>query len=420
MKQNNIRLIIILGALAISGIIIIQIYWMQKAWNTNEKQFNQQIHIVLQDVVNRIFKYNKIDPPAEYPVNQISTNYFVVNTNSEIDTEILEYFLNTEMEAHNLIIDYEYAIYSCYNDKMVYGSYVDLDGKTKGNDPSNNFPKYDEYLYYFGIHFPSKKALIFTNMSIWIIFSSIFLFVIIFFSYSLYIILQQKRLSEQQKNFINNMTHEFKTPISSINLSSDVLLDKNILKDPKRLAKYAGLIKQENERLNKQVEKVLNIARLEKRHFNLNLEKFNAHSLIVDLSNSVILNKNSKITCELNAKNSTIKADKLHFTNILLNLFDNAVKYSGLNPRIIVQTNSIKNNLILAIKDKGKGIPKDLQKKVFHKFYRVPTGNVHDVKGFGLGLYYVKSICTLMKWKLSLDSAIDEGTVIKIIIPVID
>ena len=201
MRQNKIKIIVILGAITIIGIIIIQIYWMQRAWNTSEKQFNQSVHIALQNVANRIFQFNEIESPAENPVNQISSSYFVVNTNSEIYPEILEHFLISEFEILNLKVDFEYAIYNCTNDKMMYGNYINSDGLAHMKSPVN-LPKYDEFIYYFGINFPEKRKFIISHMSVWIIFSSILLIVVIFFTYALYIILQQKRLSEQQKDFI--------------------------------------------------------------------------------------------------------------------------------------------------------------------------------------------------------------------------
>ncbi|MBN2520822.1 MAG: hypothetical protein JXB17_09985, partial [Bacteroidales bacterium] len=203
MKQNNFRLIIILGAVAIIGIIIVQIYWMQKAWSTSQKQFNQTIQIALQNVANKIFKYNNIQPPIDNPVDQLSASYFVVNTNSEIDPNILEYYLISEFNLKNINIDFEYGIYNCNNDKMVYGNYISSEGETETTHFSKNLQKHSDYIYYFGVNFPTRKKFILSNISVWIVFSTILLVVIIFFTYSLFIIMQQKRLSEQQRDFIN-------------------------------------------------------------------------------------------------------------------------------------------------------------------------------------------------------------------------
>jgi len=415
MKQNNIRYIIILGTFTIISIIIIQVIWMRNAWNTSEKQFNQSVHIALRNVADNIFQYNEIDPPVEYPVYQMSSNYFIVNTNSEIDPEILEYYLISEFNAHNLSIDFEYAIYNCNDDRMVYGKYINADGESF-DKKKINLPKSDEYIYYFGINFPTKSSFIINRMSVWIIFSSILFIVVIFLSYALTIILQQKRLSEQQKDFINNMTHEFKTPISSIKLSSDVLLNPEIINEPERLVSYVELIIKENNRLNDQVEKVLNISRIEQKKFQLKKEIFNAQEIIQQVFESLSINKSNNITCKYRAKNAIINGDKLHFTNILFNLADNAIKYSKNKPELVIETENIKNKLIITIKDNGIGMTKEQQKNVFKKFYRIPTGNVHNVKGFGLGLFYVKTICKLHKWKIKLNSELGLGTEFLLII----
>jgi len=216
------------------------------------------------------------------------------------------------------------------------------------------------------------------------------------------------------------MTHEFKTPISTINISSDVILDPEIINNPERLFNYGNLIKQENNRLNEQVEKVLNIAKVERKYFNLNKELIDLHNLInsiiqgIEVSNN---HKNIKTIISLKAEKFKISADKLHLTNILYSIMDNAVKYSTDNPVITFSTENDTKKLRLKISDNGPGIEKEYHKKIFDKFFRIPTGNVHDVKGFGLGLYYVKYICFIHKWKIHLESKLNEGSCFEIIMP---
>lgn len=420
MKQSSIRLIMILGTIAIIGIVIIQIYWIKRAWDTNEKQLDQSLYIALQNVAQAMFKYNNINPPADNPINQLSSNYYVINTNSEIDAPVLEYYLITEFKRLNLNIDFEYAIYDCSNDKMVYGNYINALGESLGKQEARVLPTYNGLVYYFGVYFPGRQNYLVNKMGIWIAFSTILLVAIIFFTYAMFIILKQRRLSELQKDFINNMTHEFKTPISSINISADVILDPDIVKQPERLTNYASLIKKENNRLNEQVEKVLNMARIERKGFSLSMENVDLHEVINTVAHSVSANKiNKEVELQLNlqAQNTSVYADKLHLTNILFNLLDNAMKYSKETVIIKICTHIIGNNIELKISDNGIGINKEYQKKVFKKFYRVPTGNIHDVKGFGLGLYYVKYICHIHKWKIYLESTEDVGTIFSIIIP---
>jgi len=258
-------------------------------------------------------------------------------------------------------------------------------------------------------------------MGIWTFSSIVLLLVIIFFSYSLFVILKQKRLSEIQKDFINNMTHEFKTPLSTIGLSTTVLKDPNIINQPDRLLNYATIIEKENERLKQHVERVLQVAQLEKKDIELKKEIVDIHNVLEETTKSIshnLLGKNGKINHNLNAVNYKLPADKLHISNIFMNLFDNAIKYCQTNPLIIINTYSTRNKLYIEIIDNGVGINSENKKRVFQKFYRVPTGNIHDVKGFGLGLSYVKTILLAHHGNITLESAPGEGCVFKIWLPI--
>lgn len=422
MKRNQIRFVVLLGTFAIIGIIVVQIYWLQKAWNIKEKQFNQTVFIALKNVAEKMSAFNETVLPLENPVNQLSSNYFVVNVNSVIDANILDYYLRSEFDKLNINIDYEYAIYDCHNDKMVYGNYIPAHGKDvdKPIKLTTNMPKYNEYIYYFGVNFPTMTNYLSNDMTLWIIFSAILLVSVIFFGYALFVILQQKRLSELQKDFINNMTHEFKTPIASINISADVISRPDIINNPGRLLNYGTIIKQEINRLNKQVEKVLQIARIEKSGFELKLESIRLNNLIIGIVEHCRANNNQRETVfntQLDDDIDEILADRLHLTNIFHNLIDNAVKYAGDKPVITLSTQKQQNSVVVTVSDNGPGIGKEFQKKVFHKFFRVPTGNVHNVKGFGLGLYYVRSICQAHGWDIRLESEINKGATFVIEIP---
>ncbi|MBE0639851.1 MAG: HAMP domain-containing histidine kinase [Bacteroidales bacterium] len=415
MKRNQIRFIVILGTFAIIGIIIVQTYWLQNAWSIKEKQFNQTVQIALRQVAERMSAYNQTVLPNVNPVNQLSANYFVVNLNSVIDANILEYYLQTEFDKLSITADYEYAIYDCHDDKMVYGDYISAKGDNKPIKLTTNLPKYSDYVYYFGINFPSKKNYLGADMTLWIIFSVILLVSVIFFGYAMFVILQQKRLSELQKDFINNMTHEFKTPISSINISADVISSPEILNQPQRLKNYSAIIKQENSRLNELVEKVLQIARIEKGGFELKKELLNLNDLIAEVvENHHKQNGNSEnlsIQTDFDHRINGLKADPLHLTNIFYNLFDNATKYSLEKPQILVKTTLNNRSINIEVRDNGPGIGQEYQKKVFQKFFRVPTGNVHNVKGFGLGLYYVKKVCEAHGWNIRLESEVGKGSI---------
>jgi two-component system, OmpR family, phosphate regulon sensor histidine kinase PhoR len=411
MRFQHIRFVVLLGAFAIAGIIAIQAYFLNREWNNKEKQFSQTVMIALRNIADKLHKMNQTMPTTANPVRQLSSNYFVVDVNSEIDANILEHYLKLEFDRLNIRTDFEYAIYNCNTDIMEYGNYFSYNGDIKPEALSTNLPKYAGYNYYFGVNFPQLKNTITGDMAIWFFMIGILLIAVIFFGYSIFVILQQKRFSEMQRDFINNMTHEFKTPIASINISADVISKPEIVEEPSRLLTYGSIIKQEVNRLNDQVDKVLQIARIEKQGFHLRKEQLDLNELIRNVVNNCLANTNKKLEINtlLSEEMVKVEGDRLHVTNIIHNLLDNAAKYAGDLPQITVRTEKKFTRIIVTISDNGPGISRIHQKRVFHKFYRVPTDNVHDVKGFGLGLFYVKSICDAHHWKIYLDPGSANG-----------
>jgi two-component system, OmpR family, phosphate regulon sensor histidine kinase PhoR len=411
----------VLGIITITGIILFQVFWVLKTFDLKEKQFNQTISIALFNVAERLAAFNNTVLPNESPVQQVSSTYFVVNVNSIIDAKILQNFLKTEFQYRDITIDYEYAIYDCTDDKMVYGEYVSNTPGKAEKYKSEVLPKYNKYLYYFGINFPTKTMYIVSNLDIWLISSLILLLTCIFFGYTIYTILKQSRLTEVQKDFINNITHEFKTPISTIAISSGVLLKPSIINEPERLHQYATIIQEQNKRLEKHVEDVLQIAMSERSKVKLVKEPVDLHGLLKQTSDSFIVSTEGKITkieLNLNASNPIISADRSQLTNVIYNLLDNAFKYSKDQLTIRISTETVERFVILTIEDNGIGINKKYIKKVFNKFYRVPSDSIHAVKGFGLGLSYVENIVKAHHWDIQLKSRENEGSKFIIKIPV--
>ncbi len=420
MRKNTIRYITLLGAISVAGIILIQIYWVRKAFDLKEKQFNQTIQIALRNVAEKMAQYGQFSLPSTDLINQVSTDYYAVNLNNTIDAKTLQYYLINEFGKMGINTDFEYAIYDCSSDKMVYGNYVSAQGVVE-NKPIKSLPKMDKLTYYFVIYFPERSSYITGKMDNWVLTSFILLFVIVFFSYALFIILRQRRLSEVQRDFINNMTHEFKTPISTIAIASETISQPDIVDTPERLFMYSGIIHEEAARLNMQVERVLQTVKAERKEFELNKEKIDLHELIKTIVDSFSVNtknKKGEIKLNLTATDYLITADKHHLTNVIFNLLDNAVKYSDKAPVITVGTTNEGNKILLSVSDEGLGIKKEYLKRIFDKFFRVPSGNIHNVKGFGLGLSYVKSIANLHKWKIKVNSELGKGSTFTIIIPV--
>jgi two-component system, OmpR family, phosphate regulon sensor histidine kinase PhoR len=418
-KNSTIRFVVILAALSIVGITITQIYWIRRAFDLKEAEFERTVSTALYNVAQQIFDINHTPSPANNPVKQLSTNYFVVMVNSEIDANFLEFLLKNEFEKRGIIADFEYGVYDCSSEKMVYGNYVPL--KTaKEKATSKNLPKWSNQSYYFGVQFPNRVAHIINQMGIWSFSSIVLLLVITFFAYTLFVILKQKRLSEIQKDFINNMTHEFKTPIATIAVSTEVLKDPAIISQPERLMNYAGIIEKENVRLKQQVERVLQMARLDKEYPRLKKEIVDIHHILHDAirhHTMALQERKGSIHYELNATKTEVQADKFHLTSVFNNLLDNAIKYCKEIPQITIRTSNKHHGCLIELVDNGIGISRENQKRVFQKFYRVPTGNVHDVKGFGLGLSYTKTIVEAHNGEISLQSELEKGCSFQIYIP---
>lgn len=420
MNRKTIRIIIFLALFTVIGIFSFQVFWVQKAFNVQEKQFNDRVHVALTNVVQEVQKLNKDSADLYEPVKQITSNYYLAFTNDTLHPYLLENLLKSEFKEKNLDYDFEYIVYDCFNDSIVFGNYVDLNSEEKKLVQTSTGTNWNKASHYFGVYFPAKELYIFNELGIWVVSTIFLLLVVIFFSYTIWVILKQKRLSEIRTDFINNMTHELKTPISTIALSSEVLTNPNITKDPERLSNYANIIKEETERLKNQVEKVLQMATLDKKKVDMDKDSVDMHDAIEKTVTGfeLILNANEgKIVTDLRAKNHLVKGDKTHLTNVLFNLIDNAIKYSQSEPHIEISTEDHKNGMYIRVKDNGIGMSREEQKHVFEKFYRVPTGDKHDVKGFGIGLNYVRRVVRQHNGKIQLKSQLKSGSTFRVYLP---
>jgi len=411
MPGNLIRRLLLLGALAIIGIISIQSYWLLKTWDLKDKEFDQTVHIMLRNVAERIAAFHESELPKTQLIQRQSSNYYAVNVNSPINASVLEDFLYHEMDKHNLSTNFEYAVYDCFSKDLIYGNYCEMGEQTDKRVNYEKLKTLDGLEYDFVVRFPERESFLLSNMNMTLAFAAIAIVSVLFFLYSIWVIVKQKRLSELQRDFINNMTHEFKTPISSIKIAADVLAKDEMIQDNTRLSNYSKIIVDQNQRLNDQVEKVLNIARLEKDNLELKKEQFDlTKELRSIIENEKIKLKEGLLTYDLLEEEVIIEADKLHFTNVITNILDNAVKYSKEEPEVHLSMTKKSGSVRISIMDKGIGIPKEQTKEVFDKFYRISTGDVHDVKGFGLGLFYVKNISQAHGWIPKLESELGKGT----------
>lgn len=417
MSNKSIKQLLILGALAVAGVIFIQAYWVVNTWYLKDEGFDSSVRIALRKTAESIANFNKSNLPKKNLIQRRSSNTYAVNINDEIDAQVLEDYLIQNFENYSLEADFEYGIYDCGSEEMLYGNYCDIGSRNQDESTNAKLPKFQELEYYFVVRFPSRVGYILSNMKQAVWFSCIALLAIAFFVFTITLILRQRRYSEMQKDFINNMTHEFKTPISSVKLAANGLGSNPKISSDERLSKYVEIIEEQSTRLNKQVEKLLNIAALEKRSLDFQEEKINLNDLFTDIVRDMEMRlrqderiKNGKIKFIEKSEDIKIVSDRTHITNVVYSLIDNAVKYSGddVDIKLVLDKNGFE------VHDKGKGIKDEHLKHIFKKFYRIPTGNIHNVKGFGLGLYYVKTIASKFNWKIEIESEENKGTIFKI------
>ncbi len=283
--------------------------------------------------------------------------------------------------------------------------------------PNNTFIK----PYYLSVFFPNQKNYLLQTLWLMLSVSALIILILIAsFYYTISVIQKQKKLSVIKNDFISNMTHEFKTPISTISLATEMLNDETVTKTPEKTTRFVHMIKDENKRLSVLVERILQTAILDKGEFKLKKSEFDMHDIISQAARNIQLQvekSGGTIETRLDAKRSLVCADRIHITNIVFNLIDNAIKYSGEIPEISLKTYDTEEGIFFLVSDKGLGISRENQKKIFEKFYRVPTGNVHNIKGFGLGLSYVKAIVNKHGGDISVESELNKGSTFKVFLP---
>jgi len=340
--------------------------------------------------------------------------------------ENLDTLIKRELLGKNIDLDYNYWVTpSNHKGKIIYQNVSLPSGDAL---PKNTFQKVifsndlmikDPGMLY--VSFPNKNSLIFNNMFVTLASSVGLLLVLIsIFAYTIYAIIRQKKLTEMKTDFINNMTHEFKTPVATIMIASEALKDPDLAPDTTRINRLAGIIYDENVRLGNHIERVLNVAKLDKKELKLERKPVAMNeliSLVVDSMNLQLQKRDAEVTLDLAANPEVVIGDELHLSNMIYNLIDNANKYSPEQPKITIKTKNYSNGISIEVSDEGIGMTKEQTKRIFDQFYRVPTGNLHDVKGFGLGLSYVNDIIEQMNGNIKVISEKDRGTTFVINLP---
>jgi two-component system phosphate regulon sensor histidine kinase PhoR len=299
---------------------------------------------------------------------------------------------------------------------MVYGNYISISDKTNKKS-SVFFPKHKNLVYYFAVRFPNERSFLFSSLKFWFILSFALIIILLVYVYSIVTILQQKKYSELQRDFINNMTHEFKTPLSSILIASNYLINQDKIKSDARLSNYSKIIIEQSKKLNSHIEKILTVAKSDSVQMVIRKEKVLVIPIIEEVIENVKL-RNEEVTIELKTilSNIEIEADVFHFTNLIYNLVDNSIKYCDGKPKITIEISRTYTHLVIKFIDNGIGISEKKLPFIFDKFYREATQKSNEVNGFGLGLYYVKKICELHKWQISAKNNTEKGITVSLLI----
>jgi two-component system phosphate regulon sensor histidine kinase PhoR len=356
----------------------------------------------------------------EFLSDQIVTEVKGWEDGRDIDPEQIKENIKIELDNKNIPITFNYAI-------LAGDSIISTDFNAKANFSKNwykvNLFPNDIFRknIQIAVYFPDRNAFIGKTTTLLLGLSVIFTIIILLtFILSISFILRQKKISEMKSDFINNMTHEFKTPIATISVASDSILNEKVINDTEKVRFFTGMIKKENKRMNEQVERILQIARLDRKEFDLRFQPVNAHELIEEAIQSISIQvekRGGKIETKLEATNPVVTTDPVHFINLVYNLLDNANKYSPEKPQIKVSTLNDSKGLIIIVEDRGIGMSKAVMSKIFEKFYRQTTGNIHNIKGFGLGLSYVKAILEANKGNIKVHSEPGKGSRFEVFIP---
>ncbi|MEI6122486.1 MAG: HAMP domain-containing sensor histidine kinase [Bacteroidota bacterium] len=427
MKKKLLYLIACVTTISVIGLVVSQFVLVNKAIKLRSEQFDEMVYAGLSRVVDRIFYFEKEKILSQHLHDSTPKAPDSTSSKTLVPKEVLEgidSLLTEEFGCFTVQKDYVFAIIDSSSGKIVYGNPTADEFESISQSPHRiSLNKIANSNYFLTVFFPHEKHLIIRRMSLWLVgLAGFFLLILVLsFLYIIFTVVRQKKISEMKNDFINNMTHEFKTPISTISVASEMLMKPVVSEQSNKTRKYANIIYDENLRLRNQVEQVLQISLIDKKELTVNLVKMNIHKIIensVDIFNMIVKEKDGEITIDLQATQAEIFIDELHFINVVTNLLDNAIKYSQNNPQIKVSTFNKYQGICIRVEDNGRGISVADHKNIFKKFFRVHTGDIHDVKGFGLGLYYVKSVMDAHNGTISLvKSELYKGSIFELYFP---
>jgi two-component system phosphate regulon sensor histidine kinase PhoR len=423
MNRRFIIFTIIAMTIALIGLMGIQIFWIQSASAIRESNFRRSVNEAMVKVVSKIEQLEKVKSAKQERDERVASFSRHMPYDSIITLNELDSLIRIQLNIRSVDTRFQFCIYKPENQEFIMeqSAAYRKDLIEKGTA----FVLFQADIYtspeYLLVYFPLEKPFLLTELWGMLLISIILIIVIVYsFTYTLAIVFRQKRFSEMKNDFINNMTHEFKTPISTISLACEALSDKDMRTSAEMVESYVTMIREENRRLAMMAEKILQTAVLDKGQLKMNKEIIDLHQVIRDATRNIKIQveiKDGEIIPNFMATRSRVEGDKVHLTNLVYNLLDNANKYTPRKPVIRIHTENVSNGIVMTIEDNGIGIGKAEQKKIFDKLYRIPTGNIHEVRGFGLGLSYVKAIVDEHHGKVSVESEVNKGTRLKVFLP---
>jgi two-component system, OmpR family, phosphate regulon sensor histidine kinase PhoR len=420
MRVSILKWLVLSATLLIGLIIIVQLYWLSKVYSFEKKQFSNNVVKSLRGVFEDLEMNDNPKLNLQQLIANPETDYFLFKADTLPPKDSLTYYLQREFADFDVLTDVKLGAYSSTGKKYIYQEYIPTAAGAQNSVSSlENLPVYNQDFDHILLYFPHRSSYILSEMNFWIISSVALSLALIGLAVSLLYFYRQRFLAEIQKDFVNNFTHEFKTPLAVMKIAGDVLAQDSISQKPERLKRYSSIIQNQTEHLQNQVERLLKSASLENKKLPLEKEMVNPAALIEQAMNKLqplVEQKNARIDFKIKDNHTLLQADETHLELAVVNLLENALKYS-VNPYIIIHAGRADEDYFISIKDNGIGIEKKYIKNIFKKFYRVPTGNVHDVKGFGMGLNFVKRIMDAHDGRIRVSSIPGIGTEFKLFIP---
>jgi two-component system phosphate regulon sensor histidine kinase PhoR len=407
MRSSTLKWIVLSATLLAAIVVTVQLYWLKKVYSFEQRQFNNNVVKSIRGVFEDLEMNDQVGVIQNDLIKSPGDNYFSFKADTIPPKDSLVFYIQDEFADFGVLTDCKLGAYSAADKKYVYEEYIPTAasryvGLTAAQQ---ELPVYNKEMDHILLYFPHRQEYVLEQMDFWIVSTVVLFLALIGLAASLFYFYRQKFLAETQKDFVNNFTHEFKTPLAVMKIASDVLSQVSILQQPDRLERYATIIRNQTEHLQGQVERLLRTASIETRELPILKEEVDPNLLVEQALGKVqplIEQKKAKIELKMENLNGTrgrVHADKAHLELAVVNLLENALKYSS-EPHIVVETGHEDDDFFISVKDNGVGIEKQYLKNIFKKFYRVPTGDIHDVKGFGLGLNFVKRIIDAHKGKI--------------------